>query len=95
MTVTSTGATIQLDCAHGTITRPLAVDSGGHFDLTGTYTQEGGPTPASPTTVAARYTGLLQVSGQLGLSITLTASNQTISGFSLQRGVAAILVRCL
>ena len=95
MTVTSTGATVQFDCAHGTIPKPLTVDSSGHFDIVGTYTQEGGPTPAAETPVDARYSGVLHGTTQLDLSVTLTASNQTIPSVALQHGMPATLVRCL
>ena len=94
MTVTGTGATVQFDCAHGTIPQPLTVDGNGHFDAMGTYTQEGGPTPGSPVTVDARFSGTLHTTSQLDLSVTLTASSQTLNGFSLQRGTTPTLVRC-
>ncbi len=42
--VTSSGAKIELDCAHGTIDAPLALDGQGNFDLPGTLVREhGGP----------------------------------------------------
>ena len=42
--VTSSGAKMELDCAHGTIDSPLILDDQGNFDLPGTLVLEhGGP----------------------------------------------------
>jgi hypothetical protein len=42
--VTSSGAKIELDCAHGTIDAPLTLDGQGNFDLPGRLVREhGGP----------------------------------------------------
>ena len=38
--VTASGARIELDCAHGTIEAPLALDAEGGFDLPGTLVRE-------------------------------------------------------
>jgi hypothetical protein len=62
--VTDVTATIEFDCAHGTLDRPLALDGSGHFDVGGSFVREhGGPNrvdedpdqQASP----ARYAGIV------------------------------------
>ena len=44
MEVTDDGAQIEYDCAHGTISEPLRIDSQGKFSAKGTHVRErGGP----------------------------------------------------
>jgi len=38
--VTASGATIELDCAHGTIDEPLLLDADGRFELPGKFVRE-------------------------------------------------------
>src|ERR1700687_608977 len=45
--VSSEGARLELDCAHGTIRPPLRIDESGGFRLHGTFVQER-PGPARP-----------------------------------------------
>jgi hypothetical protein len=62
MDVRVSGATVEFDCAHGTLDAPLALDSGGRFDVSGSFTPErGGPTrgDSASRAVPARYTGSL------------------------------------
>lgn len=94
---TTTGARLEFDCAHGTITQALMLDTRNSFDVPGTYAQEhGGPVriDEKPNTHPARYTG--RVAGQtLTLTITLTDSQEKIGTYTLTRGQAARLFRCL
>ena len=60
--VTSSGAKIELDCAHGTIDALLTLDDRGNFDLPGTLVLEhGGPVREGETErkEAIRVTGRL------------------------------------
>ena len=95
--VVSQGATIEYDCAHGTIDEPLVTDRDGRFTLTGTHVREhGGPIRQDepPDRHPARYQG--QMSGDsLRLTVTLTDTQQDIGTFTLARGVAARLFKCL
>ena len=97
LVVTDTGSTVELDCASGTITEPLALDAVGKFDATGTFTPgHGGPIRQGETSDShpARYTG--QVKGSMmTLTIVETDSGTNIGTFTLQRGVAARVFRCL
>jgi hypothetical protein len=93
--VTDTGATVEYDCAHGTIER-LEVASDGGFEARGTHTLESiGPTRAGaePPTRPARYTG--RISGDtMTLTVTLTDTMQEVGTFSLGRGRRTRIVKC-
>ena len=96
MDVTSAGATVEFDCAHGTLDAPLALDSGGRFDVSGSFTPErGGPTRGdSPSrAVPARYTGSLDDS-TLTVTVVLTESKVTVGVFTLRHGARARLFKC-
>jgi hypothetical protein len=91
------GATVEFDCAHGSINLPVVVDSAGRFDATGVFVREhGGPTfPDQPEdSHPARYTGITDGS-TMTLTITLTDSNQTIGTYVLFHGKVTHLVKCL
>src|SRR5437764_579461 len=60
LTIDAGGATLEFDCAHGSLSAPLSLDANGHFDIAGTYVAEGGvmsqePPPDRP----ARYSGTI------------------------------------
>jgi hypothetical protein len=95
--VTAGGATIEYDCAHGTIDEPLLTDRDGRFTAVGTHVREhGGPIrqDESPDRHPARYGG--QLSGDiLRLTVTLTDSPQEIGTFTLTRGATGRVFKCL
>ena len=97
LVVTDTGSTVEFDCASGTITEPLALGPIGKFDATGTFTPgHGGPIlqGETPDSHPARYTG--QVKGNtMTLTIVETDSGTNLGTFTLQRGVAARVFKCL
>lgn len=90
-------ATVEYDCAHGTIDQPLVPDRTGSFSAVGTHTFEhGGPIRSGelPDRHPARYDG--QVSGEtLRFSVTITDRPQTLGAFTVTRGAGARLVKCL
>jgi len=95
--LTETEGTLEYDCAHGTIDEPFVVDSAGRFVLTGTHTREhGGPIrrDEKPDDHPARYTGATD-GKKMTLSVTLTDSNESVGTFTLTRGRAGRVVRCL
>jgi hypothetical protein len=95
--VTSTGATYDLDCAHGTIEGPIALDAAGHFTARGTYVQEhGGPTRAeeTPDNRSVTYTGTVQ-GNHLSLVITDVASGTELGKFTLGLGETGRVLKCL
>jgi len=95
MAVTGAGATVEFDCAHGTIDAPLTIDGSGRFDAAGSFTREsGGPTRENqPRAAAARYSGSLNDS-TLTLTLVLTESKETIGTFTLTLGAHARLIKC-
>jgi hypothetical protein len=95
--VTAQGATIEYDCAHGTIDEPLVTDRDGRFTLAGTHVREhGGPIrqDEQPDRHPARYQG--QLTGDtLRLTVMLTDLQQNVGTFTLMRGVTGRVFKCL
>ncbi len=89
-------STIEFDCAHGTIDRPFKTDSGGAFDLSGTYFKESaGPArqDSSDEKHTARYTG--RIAGkEMNLSVKLIDSGENIGRFTLTRGALPRVAKC-
>ncbi|MFN2602506.1 MAG: hypothetical protein ABR582_07110 [Gemmatimonadaceae bacterium] len=94
--VTDTGATINYDCAHGTIDQAL-VAADGIFTAIGTHYQEhGGPIrDGEPVDKhPARYDG--RTDGKtMTLDVTLTDSDQKLGTFKLERGASPNVFKCL
>lgn len=98
LTVADKGASVELDCAHGTIDGDLVANASGAFDIAGTYTYEhGGPIREDepPDQHPARYLGELTSPDDLTLSIRVTDRDQTIGPFSLRRGAQPRVFKCL
>jgi hypothetical protein len=96
VTVNTGGATVEFDCAHGTIDHPMTTDSAGRFSLSGTYVQEhGGPIgPEPPDRHPAIYDG--SVSGNvMTVTITLTDTNRAVGSFTAAEGASPRIVKCL
>src|SRR6476619_3890527 len=97
LNVTGTGATVDYDCANGTIDQPLVVDRDGRFSAAGTHVREhGGPIRVDEVLDRhpARYQG--QLSGtSMKLNVTLIDAVQTIGPFDLTLGGASRVVKCL
>ncbi|MDQ1523913.1 MAG: hypothetical protein QOE47_1837 [Pyrinomonadaceae bacterium] len=90
------GATVQYDCAHGSIDEQLALDAEGHFDARGTFVHEGGGSiriGINRVRQPARYEG--QVSGgRLSLTVTLTETSQAVGTYTLTRGSEGRVRKC-
>ena len=96
MDVTGAGATVEFDCAHGTIDGPLTLDGAGRFDVAGSLTPErGGPIRGDQASraVPARYTGSLKDS-TLTVTVVLTDSKETVGVFTLRLGARPRLFKC-
>jgi hypothetical protein len=94
--VTNKSATIEYDCAHGTIDGPLTLDSRGRFKLHGSHVREhGGPirTDEPLRTQQARYTGWTD-GKRMELTVTIPATKETIGTFSLERGREPRIRKC-
>ena len=101
LTVDESGAKLELDCAHGRIAQPLALDADGRFELTGTFVRERpGPVRMGPNGEAqeekgapATYSGRLE--GDV-LRLTIRFENGGESRpLEARRGQAARLHKCL
>jgi hypothetical protein len=95
--VTESGATIEYDCAHGTINESLVLDGLGNFDVSGTHTREHpGPIREGeiPDEHPVRYTGWTD-GGNMDLTVSFVDTGERIGTFSLIRGSPARLVKCL
>jgi len=94
--VTDKGATIEYDCAHGTISEPLKLDAEGRFQAKGTHVREhGGPIrdDEAPASHPAAYSGIVNGT-KMSLSVTLTDSSETVGAFTLTKGSEAKIVKC-
>ena len=94
--IKDTSASIEFDCAHGTLQVPLTLNRGA-FDVAGEYVQEHGGPIRSDETVdrqPARYTG--SVSGNtMTLLVRLTVTGQDRGTFTLTRGSTGRVFKCL
>ena len=94
MKVGAKSATIEYDCATGTIRGPLVVDSHGNFNLRGTHRmQRGGPVRAdeTPNDHPATYTG--SIKGNT-MTLNLKLSDSDVETFTLEKGKEGELFRC-
>ena len=92
--VTAKSATVEYDCAHGTIEGPLTIDGSGRFSLRGTYTLErGGPVRADeqPRSQPATYVG--SISGNT-MKLTVKVVDEDDETFTLEKGKQGELFKC-
>ena len=94
--VTAQGATLEFDCATGTILEPLVLDAKGRFRVNGTF-QSGnfgparkGVRPASQPTI---YTGTID-GETMRIEFTLPGNSQPEGPFTLTRGSSGRLRKC-
>lgn len=96
MQVTPSGATIEFDCAHGTISQKIIPDRSGRFVVNGVYVPEhGGPvrTNEQPVNVPVTFTG--QVRGQsMSLTMKRRDTRKRMGVFALSYGQEGELVKC-
>ena len=95
LTLTAEGGTISYDCAHGTLEAPVRRDREGRFEVIGLHVREhGGPVREGEVldSEPARYFG--HVTGD-HMVLQVQVGSDTLGPFTLQRGVAPQLFRCL
>ncbi len=97
MEVTESGARLEFDCAHGTVSEPLLLDSDGRFDVKGFFFREhGGPIREGeePKGEPVRYKG--QVTGEnMTLTVKPEGGDSPIGNFNLTHGKTGRLRKCL
>jgi hypothetical protein len=89
-------ATIEYDCANGTIDGPLTFDSRGRFTWRGTHNREhAGPIRADEGSNGqpAVYTGTVK-GDTMVLTLKLAGSNEVIDRFTLKRGGPGRVFKC-
>ena len=98
LTVLKNGATVEYDCAFGSINEPLLHDEKGIFEARGVYSFEmGGPSrPGSPQPRQhkALYRGCVK-GDRMILTTTLPETDRHIGDFSLRKDAAAELEKCM
>jgi hypothetical protein len=93
--VTTEGATLEFDCASGSISKPLQVDAQGNFKVTGSFTREH-PGPVmrdGPAPSPAAYSGSIQGS-TMKLTVMSGAKGENMGDYLLVRGKAGRVVKC-
>jgi len=96
MKVEGDTATVEYDCAHGTLNGPLEIDSNGKFSVSGTYISEySGPVRGDQplTRSVARYTGWTD-GKKMRLMVTLVKPNKVVGTFLLDRGRQGRVNKC-
>jgi len=93
--ISDQGSTLEFDCATGSISEPILLDSAGRFDVTGSYTRQGpGPIREGVQSDArANYSG--RVTGEtMQLKVRLQGSSEPIFDLSLTRGKQGKVTKC-
>lgn len=96
MKVTAHGATVEFDCAHGSVLEPMKSNAKGEFTVRGTYTPErGGPVhrDGPSNDLPATYKGSIE-GETMRLEIMLADKEQAPEPLTLTRGKAGRLVKC-
>ena len=96
LSVEARSATVEYDCASGTIDGPLTIDSRGRFNWRGTFHRERpGPTRADDpgTDRAATYSGSVK-GDRMTLTVRLADTNEVLQTYTLKRGGSGRVVKC-
>lgn len=97
MQVGPTSATIEYDCANGSITGPLNLDSKGRFSWRGTHNHEHhGPVRIDEpsNSVAVIYTGSIK-GDTMTMTVKKADTKETIETYTLKRGVSGRIHKCM
>ncbi len=97
MEVTESGARIELDCAHGTISEPILLDSEGRLDVKGLYFREhGGPIREGEESKGEPVHYVGQVTRDtMTLTIKSEGSDTAIGSYTLVHGKSGRIRKCL
>lgn len=94
--VEARSASIDYDCASGTINGPLTIDSRGRFTWRGTHHREhGGPIRENEqgNDRPATYSGSVK-GDRMTLTVKLSDSNEVLETYTLKRGAFGRVVKC-
>ena len=97
MIVTDSSATLDYDCAHGSIDEPISTDDMGIFEAVGVHIiEKGGPIRLGeiPDKHPALYNGSIE-GKEMTLIVTLIDTKVVIDTFSLTLGNEPIIYKCL
>jgi hypothetical protein len=97
LTVADNGSHVDFDCAQGEIPGPLTVNTRGQFNLSGTFIREhGGPIAVGEVADShpAVYFGSV-TAATMSLTVRLTDTGEEMGPFTLSRGSAGRVVKCL
>jgi hypothetical protein len=92
--VTKEGATIEADCAHGSIAKPLVLDAAGRFDVEGVWIPEhAGPVrrDEEPAQQRARYAGRVD---EKTMTLEISRGEDRVGTFTLTHGSEGRLTKC-
>lgn len=95
LSLTSTGGSVEYDCAHGGLFQPVRPDARGAFEAAGVHVREhGGPIREDerPDSIPARYTGTVRGNR---MTIRVFAAADTLGPYQLERGAVPRLLKCL
>jgi hypothetical protein len=95
MRVTAAGATLEFDCAHGTIAEALHPDAAGGFTAQGTFVPEhAGPSrDDAPASLKATYTGTIK-DATLSLKIVVEGHDPEGTAYQLTRDQPGHVRKC-
>lgn len=97
MIITDSSATLDYDCAHGSIDEPISTDDMGIFEAVGVHIiEKGGPIRLGeiPDKHPALYNGSVE-GKEMTLIVTLIDTKVVIDTFLLTLGVEPIIYKCL
>jgi major membrane immunogen (membrane-anchored lipoprotein) len=97
LSVTANDASVEFDCAHGSVAQAVRLDANDRFDVAGVYVREhGGPVRVDepPDSHPARYSGTVN-GGVMQLTVTTTDDNREVGSFVLVLGQAGRIVKCV
>jgi len=97
MVVYDSSATLEYDCARGTIDEPIEPDDNGEFEVTGKHVFEhGGPmrSDETPDEHPALYKGNIK-GKEMTLIVIITDTQKEVGKFSVTLGAEANIFKCL
>jgi hypothetical protein len=94
--VTDRGAEINYDCAHGSITETIVPNGEGKFVAKGVHVRErpGPIREGEDDSQPAKYSGSIE-GDTMTLTVTLSGSEEAVGTFTLTRGKAGRVRKCL